>query len=79
MSHFTTLKTQIVEIAYLKNALDDLGYTYQEGNLQINGYQGKKTTAEIKVPTQNSNYDIGFRKNGNAYEIVADWCGIKGI
>ena len=79
MSHFTTLKTQIVEKTYLKKALDDLGYAYQEGNVTINGYQGKKTTADIKVTTQNPNYDIGFRKNGNAYEIVADWWGIKGI
>jgi len=79
MSHFTTLKTQIVEKTYLKNALDDLGYAYQEGHLQINGYQGNKTTAEIKLTTQNPNYDIGFRKNSDAYEIVADWWGIKGI
>ena len=38
MSHFTTLKTQIIDKAYLKKALEDLGYTYLEGNQQINGY-----------------------------------------
>ncbi|MBE9202490.1 DUF1257 domain-containing protein [Synechocystis salina LEGE 06099] len=79
MSHFTTLKTQIVDKTYLKQALDDLGHSYQEGNLQINGYQGNKTTAEIKVLTQNPQYDIGFRKNGEAYEVVADWWGVKCI
>ncbi|QUS61727.1 DUF1257 domain-containing protein [Synechocystis sp. PCC 7339] len=79
MSHFTTLKTKIVEKTYLKQALDDLGHSYQEGNLQIDGYQGNKTTAEIKVLTQNASYDIGFRKNGEGYEMVADWWGIREI
>lgn len=77
MSHFTSLKTQIVEKTYLKQALDDLGHRYEEGNLQINGYQGNKTTAEIRVFTKNSSYDIGFRKNGEGYEMVADWWGIR--
>ena len=79
MSHFTTLKTQIIEKAYLKKALDDLGYSYLEDNQQINGYAGNKTTAEIKITTSNRNYDIGFRKSGNSYEVIADWWGIKDI
>lgn len=79
MSHFTSIKTQIVEKEYLKQALSDLGHGYSEGNVQIRGYQGNRTNVEIKVPTQSSGYDIGFRKSGNAYEVVADWWGIRDI
>jgi hypothetical protein len=79
MSHFTTIKTKIVEKQYLKQALSDLGHIYQEGNVQIRGYQGIQTPVAIKIPTKNSGYDIGFRQSGNAYEIVADWWGIRDI
>lgn len=79
MSHFTSIKTQIVEKEYLKQALTHLGYSYQEGNVQIRGYAGNRTSVEIKVVTNNPSYDIGFHKVGNAYEIVADWWGIDDI
>jgi hypothetical protein len=79
MSHFTSIKTQIVEKKYLKQALSDLGHAYQEGHVQIRGYQGIQTPVAIKIPTKNSGYDIGFRQSGNAYEIVADWWGIRDI
>lgn len=79
MSHFTTIKTQIVDKEYLKLALTDLGIVYQEGNVQISGYSGNRTGVELKIPTKNTGYDIGFRKSGNVYEVVADWWGIKDI
>ena len=79
MSHFTRIRTQMVEKKYLTQALKDLGYTYEEGDVQIRGFAGGQTTAEIKVPTESRGYDIGFRKAGDAYEIVADWWGVKGI
>src|SRR5262245_21785886 len=76
MSHFTRIKTQIVEKKYLTRALRDLNYAYEEGNVEIRGYGGNRTAVEIKLPTENSGYDIGFRKSGDAYELVADWYGI---
>lgn len=79
MSHFTTIKTKIVEKEYLKQALSELGHNYQEGSVQIRGYQGIQTPVAIKIPTKNTGYDIGFRESENAYEIVADWWGIKDI
>ena len=79
MSHFTTIKTKIVEKEYLKQALSELGHNYQEGNIQIRGYQGIQTPVAIKILTKNTGYDIGFRQSDNAYEIVADWWGIKDI
>ncbi len=80
MSHFTRIKTQMAESKYIILALKDLGYPYQEGDTEIRGYGGKRTSVEIKVTTKSKGYDIGFRKSGpEGYEIVADWWGIKEI
>lgn len=79
MSHFTQIKTQMVERQYLVRALRDLGYTYQEGEVEIRGFAGKRTGVEIKIPTQHPDYEIGFRRAGETYEIVADWWGIHDI
>jgi hypothetical protein len=79
MSHFTRIKTQMVEAEYLTQTLADLGYPYEEGDAEIRGYGGKRTHVEIKVPTQGRGYDIGFRKSGESYEIVADWWGIRDV
>ena len=77
MSHFTRVKTQMVEKKHLTQALEDLGYAYEEGEAEISGFGGKRIPVEIRVPTQNQGYDIGFRRAGEAYEIVADWWGIR--
>jgi hypothetical protein len=79
MSHFSTIQTKIVEKDYLKKALTDLNYEWEEGNLEVRGYQGNRTPAEIRISTGNPGYDIGFRKQSENYEIVADWWGIKNI
>lgn len=79
MSHFTRIKTQMVQKVHLVQALKDLGYTYEEGPVLIRGFAGQKTQVEIKVPTQGRGYDIGFSKSGDAYEVVADWWGIRGV
>jgi Protein of unknown function (DUF1257) len=79
MSHFTRMKTQIVEKEYLLQALADLDYACEEGQVDIRGYGGNRMRVDIKIATASHGYDIGFRKTGNAYEIVADWWGIRGI
>lgn len=79
MSHFTRIKTQIVEKKYLMQALRDLNYAYEEGDVKIRGFGGNRTGVEIKIPTGNRGYDIGFRKSGGAYELIADWYGIHDI
>ena len=79
MSHFTTIRTQLVEASYLERALVDLGHTVQRGPVTVNGYQGNTTRADLKIATANKGYDIGFRRNGPSYELVADWWGIKGM
>jgi hypothetical protein len=77
MSHFTRIRTKIVEKQFLTQALQDLGYAYQEGDLMIRGYAGNRTPVEIKIPA--GSYDIGFHRQGDAYELVADWWGIRDI
>jgi hypothetical protein len=80
MSHFTRIKTQIVEKEYLLKALGDLGYSYDDSAASpVRGYQGRQTQAEVKIATKNSSYEIGFVKNGASYEVVADWYGIREI
>jgi hypothetical protein len=79
MSHFTRIKTQMVEQKLLLQALKDLGYSYEVGEVEVRGFARGKTQAEIKIHTENRNYDIGFRKAGDSYEIVADWWGVKGV
>jgi hypothetical protein len=79
MSHFTTLKTRIVSREHLRQALEDLNIAYEEGNLEIRGYDGIRTPVEISIPTSNPDYQVGFRKHDDTYELVADWYGIKDI
>jgi hypothetical protein len=79
MSHFTTLKTRIVSKEHLKQALDDLQIVFEEGDLEIRGYQGISTPVEIRIPTSNTDYQMGFRKQADAYELIADWYGIKDV
>jgi hypothetical protein len=81
MSHFTTLKTQFVEARHLKQALEDVRVQFNLGTVQENavvgGYGGSSTLADIVVKTRNSGFDLGFRKIGETFELVADWWGIK--
>ncbi len=80
MSHISHVKTQMIEKKFLTQALKDLGYAYEEGDLQIQGTGGKKAHVAIKLNLRLS-LDIGFQKNGDtdAYEIVADWYGVRGV
>jgi len=83
MSHFTTIKTQFVSREHLKQALEDVGEEFGLGAVQydavVNGYGGGTMSAELVVSTRNRGYDIGFRKEGETYGLVADWWGIKDI
>ena len=78
MSHISRIKTQMVEKEFLLKALKDLGYPYEEGDLEVKGFGGQHTPVEIKLPLRLSN-DIGFHKSGQAYEIVADWYGVRNL
>jgi hypothetical protein len=73
------LRTTLVEKEFLLRALEDLGFRPEVGTVQVRGFGGNRTSAEIRVPTKNPGYDIGFRKAGEAYEMVADWWGIRDL
>ncbi|WP_353931990.1 DUF1257 domain-containing protein [Okeanomitos corallinicola TIOX110] len=75
MSHFTTIKVQIKNGDVLHQILQELGYQV-ELNSQVRGYMGDKTHAEYVIK-QSNGYDLGFRKNGENYELVADFWGAK--
>jgi len=62
----------MAEKEYILNALDDLGYPYQDGG-KVGGWRGNTVQAEFKVTSNRPGYDIGFVKTADNYEMVADW------
>lgn len=78
MSHFSRIQTKFVDKPFLIQALKDLGFQFEEGSLNVQGFMGQKAQVQILIKLQNS-YDIGLRFSSDAYEIVADWAGIKGV
>jgi len=75
MSHFTTIQVEIKHSDILQQVIQELGYQI-ETNTQVRGYMGKKTTAEYVI-RQSNGYDLGFRRQGETYELVADFWGAK--
>ncbi|MDZ8070720.1 MAG: DUF1257 domain-containing protein [Nostoc sp. DedQUE08] len=75
MSHFTTIKVQIKHGEILHQVLQELNYQV-ECNTNVRGYRGDTTQAEYVI-RQNNGYDLGFRRSGENYEIVADFWGAK--
>jgi len=71
MSHFSQIKTQIRDQSSLQSALDDLKVSWKSGEVSLRGYRGENAVAAIAINQENG-YDIGFRWNGVAYELVAD-------
>ncbi|MBI5443094.1 MAG: DUF1257 domain-containing protein [Deltaproteobacteria bacterium] len=76
MSHFSRVKTKIVELLYLKRALQDLNLQFEEGKVKIRGYMGRKVAVDLRIRTPEG-YDVGFVKSGDTYEVVADWEMVK--
>jgi len=76
MSHFTTVKTKIVDKECLKRTIEELGYSYEDVKTKIKGYNKKNIKADIVIKTKGI-YDIGCKWNGETYDIVADWWGVE--
>lgn len=79
MSHIIRLKTKFKLKEFLLQALRELHYSYEEGNLEIYASNGTKAIVEIKVKTESRGYDIGFKRNGEFYDVMADWFLITDI
>jgi Protein of unknown function (DUF1257) len=75
MSHFTTIKVEIQNGEILQQALQELGYEV-ERNTMVRGYEGNKIKAEYVI-RQINGYDLGFRKQGASYELIADFWGTQ--
>ncbi|BDA66431.1 hypothetical protein DSM106972_088070 [Dulcicalothrix desertica PCC 7102] len=71
MSHFSQIKTQIRNVESLKEALTELNIDWKQGPRPVRGYRGQTHDAEITIE-QDNGYDVGFKWNGNEYELVAD-------
>ena len=73
MSHFSTVKTELRQLEPLVQALEDLGYTPEQGERPVRGYRGQTVTADLAVTMQEGG-DLGFRWNAQsgAYELVTD-------
>lgn len=78
MSHFTRIKTKMVDRESLIKALQDLGFEPIIQDQKISGFANQKVDVEIKISKRFSN-DIGFKKVGDSYEIITDWWGVHGI
>ncbi len=75
MSHFTTLQVQIKDAELLEETLKELGYSV-ERNASLRGYLWNRTRADLVIRQKNG-FDIGFRRNGDHYELVADLWGAR--
>lgn len=75
MSHFTTIKVQIKNGEILHQVLKELDYKV-ECNTQVRGYRGDTIEAEYVIRQANG-FDLGFRRNGEDYELVADFWGAR--
>ena len=73
MSHFSTVKTELRQLDPLVQALNDLGYSPDQGERTVRGYRGQTVTADLAVSMDNGG-DFGFRRNEKtgAYELVTD-------
>ena len=71
MSHFTKIKTKLYDLEILKVSLSDLNLNWTVDNKSIRGYQNQLHEADLIIK-QSNNYDIGFKWNGNEYELVTD-------
>jgi len=74
MSHFTTIAIEIKNGDLLEQSLQELGYPVKQ-NTFVRGYLGNTVNAEYVIPMPNE-FDIGFRKVGDRYELITDMWGI---
>lgn len=75
MSHFSTLRTKISDVAILKSSLSDLGIQTQT-NADVRGYNGQRLRADL-VAVLDGEYDLGWSRNADgSYDLIADLWGV---
>jgi predicted DNA-binding WGR domain protein len=75
MSHFTKLKTKIIDKECLLKALKNLNYAIEENSL-IRGYNRRTRKGDIVIKA-NGDFDVGFVKDSTdePFQVLADWYG----
>lgn len=72
MSHFTTITTQIKDIAALRSACDELKLPLLQ-NAEARGYAGQNRHGDYVIQLQGP-YDIAVnRQPGGTYGLTTDW------
>lgn len=75
MSHFSTLRTKIVDVEILKSSLSDLGITTKT-NADVRGYNGQRIRADL-VAVLEGEYDLGWSRNADgSFDLIADLWGV---
>lgn len=75
MSHFTRVRTQLRDLDTVRRALEDLGFEVAE-EATVRGYNGQQEKADLVVQT-GSDYNLGFRREGQNVVMVADFWGLR--
>jgi len=72
MSHFTTIKTQIKDIAALRSACREIGLTVLE-QAEARGYSENKTRGDYVIQLKGP-YDVALNKQADdSYGLTTDW------
>lgn len=79
MSHFTRVRTRLLDEATLRAALQHLGYRPEPVGQGVHGYAGKRAEAQFKIRPGRNRYEIGFVPSSQGYTVVADWWGLRGM
>ena len=79
MSHISTLKTILRNEEHLRSALSAMGCSVSASR-RVKAVFGESTTVDFTACPQAGSDPIGFRKGTDgAYDVVADWYGVKGV
>lgn len=80
MSHFTKVKTKIMDLESLELALSELDYRVLH-EARIRGWQNQHKPAQLvaRFADNTCEYDIGFVHNPKTqtFDMIADWWAIK--
>ncbi|MEA5471591.1 DUF1257 domain-containing protein [Spirulina sp. 06S082] len=75
MSHFSTLRTKISDVAILQTSLRDLGISVKN-DADVRGYNGQRVRADL-VAVLDGEYDLGWSRNGDGtFDLIADLWGV---
>ena len=76
MSHFTVIKTRLVDRKATIQAFKDLGYDVDDTPGVVRGYLKDTTQAALRVRTGTA-YDIGLMEEDGGFAMVADWSMLR--